>query len=306
MTASVSVAVCTKDRAKELQRCLLSLSKLNPPPAEILVVDNNSRTGETRSITEKFGLKYFKETVAGLCAARNCAIQNSTGEMIAFIDDDCEADRNWIDEILKGFDDPEVGCVTGKAISPDQKNRWQREFEQHSRRFYSNSPFQLTLQDLKRVYSVRAFGVGANMAFRRNLLLKLSCFPHKPWDNGDDDYIFYKVTQAGYKIQFVPGSIVYQHHRETFSALIRRFYDYGLGAMRILSYLSGEKKTPSFFFENALFVIFLNLKGMAASIWKGLPARALFDAAQLAGNTTGILLLSLPSLRDIGSDAKRT
>src|SRR5207248_548571 len=47
---SVSVVVCTRDRADSLRRCLRSLSRLSAAPDEIVVVDNASRDRDTRDV----------------------------------------------------------------------------------------------------------------------------------------------------------------------------------------------------------------------------------------------------------------
>ena len=50
-----------------------------------------------------FKIKYLKQENKGPGAARNLGLENSDGDLIAFIDSDCEADINWLDIIYKSY-----------------------------------------------------------------------------------------------------------------------------------------------------------------------------------------------------------
>jgi GT2 family glycosyltransferase len=51
----------------------------------------------------------------GLSKARNAGVKEAKGKIIAFIDDDAIANKNWLDSLLSNFDDPNVGGVGGKV-----------------------------------------------------------------------------------------------------------------------------------------------------------------------------------------------
>src|SRR5204862_3358204 len=102
----VTAAVCTRDRAADLDRCLQALTTLAPAAHEILVVDNASRTDHTRRTAEAYSqVRYIYEPRPGLDWARNRAIGEATGDVIAFTDDDVIVDRRWVGALQQAFAD---------------------------------------------------------------------------------------------------------------------------------------------------------------------------------------------------------
>ena len=90
----VTVAVCTRDRTDDLARCLDSLSCLDYPALEVLVVDNAPSSNATERLvrTRYPNWRYVCEPRPGLNWARNRAIIESSGEIIAYTDDDVVVD----------------------------------------------------------------------------------------------------------------------------------------------------------------------------------------------------------------------
>ena len=83
-----SVIIATRDRAERLDAALASLAlQGNPPPFEIVVVDNGS-TDATRSVAEKHGVQYEFEPVPNRARARNRGVAAASGSHLLFVDDD--------------------------------------------------------------------------------------------------------------------------------------------------------------------------------------------------------------------------
>ena len=116
---SVSVAVITFNRAEWLKDALSSLTRQTRPPDEVVVVDNGSKDHTkdvVLSFSDRLNIKYVYEPVRGIPHARNTAIKNATGDIIASIDDDCVADENWLKQIEIPFiKDPHIGVVGGNV-----------------------------------------------------------------------------------------------------------------------------------------------------------------------------------------------
>ncbi len=121
---TVSVVVCTFNRAQYLEKALASLvaQTLDRSKFEILVIDNRS-TDETKRITadasvSAANVRYIYEPVQGLSQARNTGWQQARGEYVAYLDDDAIADRRWLEEIVRVFEDvrPRPGAVGGKIV----------------------------------------------------------------------------------------------------------------------------------------------------------------------------------------------
>src|SRR5262245_60987260 len=98
----ITITIQTYNRADEVRRTLWSLSKIDTrgvPPYEVLVVDNNSddhTPSVVREFSSAFGsrLRYVSESRQGLSHARNRAITEARYEIVAFLDDDVEVDRD--------------------------------------------------------------------------------------------------------------------------------------------------------------------------------------------------------------------
>jgi cellulose synthase/poly-beta-1,6-N-acetylglucosamine synthase-like glycosyltransferase len=88
-----TIAICTRNRTDDLRRCLEALMKLPDDGQEILVIDNCPSTNETKDLAASFPkIKYVLETRPGLDFARNTALEQATGDVIAFTDDDAVAE----------------------------------------------------------------------------------------------------------------------------------------------------------------------------------------------------------------------
>ncbi len=116
----ISVAVVTRNRAEKLLQCLNSLRNQTIKPKEVVVVDNNSKDN-TKKIVDLFKkelpVKYYKELRVGIPYARNRAVKEARGEILAFIDDDCQASKNWVAEIINEFSiKREASAVQGKVV----------------------------------------------------------------------------------------------------------------------------------------------------------------------------------------------
>jgi glycosyltransferase involved in cell wall biosynthesis len=115
---NVSVVIATRNRAESLKDTLASLTRQSRKPDEVVVVDNAS-SDHTRDVALKFvdslNLKYVYEAKRGIPYARNAGIQNAGGDIIAFVDDDCVADENWLKNLEIPFvKDPHIGVVGGE------------------------------------------------------------------------------------------------------------------------------------------------------------------------------------------------
>ena len=120
----ISVVVCTYNRAALLRDALRSLfaQKAEDLSYEIIVIDNNSSddtpaTVESLKPESPVPLRYFRESRQGNAYARNAGVEQAEASIIAFLDDDCTADENWLTTIKRAFDrDPELDFVGGRVL----------------------------------------------------------------------------------------------------------------------------------------------------------------------------------------------
>ncbi|MDZ7697206.1 MAG: glycosyltransferase [Deltaproteobacteria bacterium] len=240
---SVSVIVCTRDRPAQLARCLGSLQNLSHKPDEICVVDNASRSDETCTVTAGFGdVHYVYEPKPGLNVARNKGIRQSSGDIIAFVDDDVTVHGDWLDAIQGAFVDLGVMAVTGLALPAELKTQAQYLFETHwgFGRGYQDKVFgrQFFERFRSRGVPVLEIGAGANMAFRRRVFDDVGLFDER-LDVGaagcsGDSEMWYRILARGGICHYVPTAVVYHYHRPEMEAFHRQLFYYMRGHVTAL------------------------------------------------------------------------
>jgi GT2 family glycosyltransferase len=245
----VTVAVCTRDRGEALRACLAGLARLAYPRLEILIVDNAPTDGTTRAVFDACvgadpRFRYTVEPRPGLSWARNRALAEAGGELLAYTDDDVEVDPLWVDGLVRGFARaPRVGCVTGLACTATVDGPVEAYFDSRASWGDSCVPrvFSLVADADDRLfpYSPGVFGTGANVAFRTELMRRLGGFDVALGAGtiaagGEDLDAFVRVVISGHAIAYEPGAIVWHHHRADLAGLERQMFAYGSGLSAFL------------------------------------------------------------------------
>jgi glycosyltransferase involved in cell wall biosynthesis len=127
----VTVIFSSYNGAKRLQRTLESLVAQNLPHDrwELIAVDNNS-TDDTFAVLQSYRGKLpiiaLRQPIPGKSGAVNLALDRASGELVAFTDDDIEAEPNWLSAIVAcAGANPDFGIFGGRIV-PD----WERDPEE--------------------------------------------------------------------------------------------------------------------------------------------------------------------------------
>jgi cellulose synthase/poly-beta-1,6-N-acetylglucosamine synthase-like glycosyltransferase len=166
---SVSVIVPVRDGESTIADCIDAILAADYPTdrREILIVDNGSTDGTSARIQAR-QVQYLREPKPGVSNARNRGIEESTGEILAFVDADCLVEPQWLTELVRPFEDPEVGAVAGDlqhvpatTAAERQAARLLGNWQQFA--FNSNPAYPIT----------------ANAAYRREVIDRIGPFdPH--------------------------------------------------------------------------------------------------------------------------------
>lgn len=155
----ISVVVCAMNEEKNIGKCLEMLSSQKIEP-EIIVVDGHS-TDKTRNIARKYKSKVLLDNRKGLSDARNIGWKSASSEIVAFCDADCIPEKEWTENILCSFENPEVIAVSGPLSSYDGSI-----FMKFNIAFWAGYvPLAMAALGYNNVW-------GANMAFRKSELKK--------------------------------------------------------------------------------------------------------------------------------------
>jgi glycosyltransferase involved in cell wall biosynthesis len=272
----ISVVICTRDRPEQIKKCLNRLREQEYPRYEVVVVDNAPTSDALRAVVEEgraaggAEFRYCVEARPGLSWARNAGIAAATSDLIAFLDDDDEPDVHWLTGIAEGFArDKRIGCVSGIVLPARLDNAVENLFEQvggHSKgrgfvkEIFSKSGPQSPLWPLP------PFGVGANMAFRREALDRIGGFDvalgaGTPTSGGEDTLAITLVMLDGYKVAYEPAALMRHYHRQDMVSLNKQLNGYSAGLTAFYAALIRQR--PTAFFG------LLKLLPMAAGYLKG-------------------------------------
>lgn len=239
----VTAAICTRDRIDDLSLCLDSMNHLDYPNLDILVVDNApSSDGTERLVRNTYpNVRYVREPRPGLNWARNRAIQEAKGEIIAYADDDVVVDPGWVQALAAAFvENPEVMAVTGLVVPYELETEAQLLFEQRGgfgkgfHRIWFDAMDQQNRPVAHRFGGAGQFGTGANMAYRRNLFDQIGYFDPAldvgtPTNGGGDLDMFFRVFKEGHTLIYEPGAIVRHRHRRSYAELRSQMANWGIG-----------------------------------------------------------------------------
>jgi glycosyltransferase involved in cell wall biosynthesis len=182
---------------------------------EVVVVDDGS-DDDTAKFAESAGAAVIRQENAGPAAARNQGWKSATGQVICFTDSDCVPMAGWLENLLAGFTDGQVGAVAGSyeiANASSWLAQWvhQEIMERHKRM----PPF------------VRAFG-SYNVAIPRYVLEATGGFePKYRQASGEDNDLSYKIIKKDWRIAFRPQAKVAHYHPERVWKYLKEQYRHG-------------------------------------------------------------------------------
>ncbi|QUD89703.1 glycosyltransferase family 2 protein [Phenylobacterium montanum] len=233
MAARISLIIPTQRRPGPLAlavRSALAQQGVDPAELELVVVDNDSvpsaKAAVERLATEApFPLVYVHEPSAGVANARNAAMEQAEGELIAFLDDDEEAPPHWLASLLAVQARWDADVVFGpvRARAPARIVRHRAYLEQ----FFSRSdPAAEGLID-------HYYGCGDSLLRRAALVDPKRPFsPERNRSGGEDDLLFGALQRAGKRFAWAPEAWVWEDpspERLALAYTLPRAFVYGQG-----------------------------------------------------------------------------
>ena len=242
-----SVAVCTRDRTEDLQRCINALLAMPDDGQEILIVDNAPSTEDTRALVSNYpSIRYVREDRPGLDRARNRALREASGEIVAFTDDDAAPDRLWLRGLLRNFADPLVLAATGPTMPLELETSAQIDFQRYGGflRGFKRIVYEANQDDPLLAWHA---GAGVNMALRRSVLEIVGPFDEaldagtRTQAGGDSD-MFRRILKTGHRIVYDPQALNWHRHRRTQAELVRQLQGYEIASSaQLYKALVGEQ-----------------------------------------------------------------
>ncbi len=249
-----SVVVPTLNRPAKIQRCLKALAEQDHPNFEVIVIDDGSTDDTPETLAQiQHDLPNLKLTLLrneeqmGANPSRNRAIRAASGCYVAFLDDDCIADTNWLTELERGFTHDNVAATTGLVDDQQPANVFELVFRGTHRLAKAGPARRL---------------IAGNMAVRRDLLMRLK------WDidraeiqktkdgapdtsvsgRGDEEGIHLRLHAYGYELIATPQARVLHEHPYTCSSLFRQAQKGGRSAAKLVYKFGLKQRIDMVFF----------------------------------------------------------
>ena len=207
----ISVCIPTV-RPTTLEQAVRSILEQTFQDWELVVVgqgdEDQLRAATGRGAKGDSRVRYLHITRRGASVARNAGTTATTGDVIAYLDDDCQAEDSWLATLDKAFGD-DVGLVAGSVIAPPDSTR----------RFAvcpAIEPADVVYDPLRTKQMPEGFGVlGANIAVRRTDAERVGPFdecmgPGSFFQGGEEHDYVNRLAQLGVRMRSTPSSIV--HH----------------------------------------------------------------------------------------------
>lgn len=210
------MVICSRDRPADLARAIASVRACDEvgEKSELVVVE------ESDSPREIPGVRYvhLPREGRGFGHARNTGLRAARGDVIAFMDDDCEAEAGWLKALLLPLrqDDAILGVAGAVMV---------RECGPIG---YAESILGFPGGGLRYLHSARGRVVPTrhlstcNCAYRREAVLHVGGFPEHARLGGEDFLLAERVSGLGPCV-YAPEAVVYHRPRGRLDEILRWF-----------------------------------------------------------------------------------
>ena len=218
----ISVVIPVKNGEDTIGDCLAAVFSQTLPPLEVIVVDGYS-TDRTFEVASKFPVKFIYEDYGTVGGARQVGLENAKGEYVAFTDADCIPERDWLENLVKAFEDGYVGV--GGGIKHIGKRLWGNSMAFIMDTFLgSGNSVQGRLFRNKRV--VKSIS-GCNSLYRKKDLMEVGGFNVNLSINEDTE-LNTRLSRFG-NLLYTPDAIVLHNQDRGLKDFAQRMYQFGYG-----------------------------------------------------------------------------
>jgi GT2 family glycosyltransferase len=293
---TISIVVCTRNRAAMLRQALASLTALKTDGLftyDIVVVDNGSTdhtpdvVAQTAAASARAGgapIGYCVCPEPGIVAARNCGIAQARGEWIAFFDDDQLAEPNWLLELFRGaqrYACPVVGGTVRLALPDD-----------------APQPLHPTVRMLlgEAVHGPAPLPYGGrltpgcgNLLVAREVFAHVGTFQRTIDGRGEDTDLFNRIERARLPAMYIPTAVVWHltpHERLAEDYLLTLAQRMGRGVAQRQAAVLGRPRLALLTLGKALRLALIQWPSALAARYLGTPQQWLGRRCLVAINTS--------------------
>ena len=222
-----SIIIPTWNRPRQLRACLLSLAKLEYPSDrfEVIVVDDGSDPPVVPPVDRDLSgcsVTCLRQSNAGPAAARNAGAAKAQGWYLAFTDDDCVPDPDWLRRLAGAFERSPRALVGGHTINALSDNLYATA---------SQAIVQAAQESFRAGHSRLQFFASNNLALPADLFGAVGGFD-PAFRTSEDRDLCDRWARAGYPLLYAPDAVIFHGHELTLGGFWRQHFNYGRGAYR--------------------------------------------------------------------------
>lgn len=262
-----SVVIPTYARpCQRLDACLESLTRLNFPSDgyEVIVVDDGSEQAPEEAITrfkDRIALTLLTQKHAGPAVARNTGAERAKGEYLAFTDDDCCCDPDWLNALERRFAETPGWILGGQTLNALPSNLYSVASQMLITYLYT---YYNTVPEKARFFTTN------NLAVRSEDFHDVGGFDTTYIRAAAEEREFCdRWLHHGRSMAFVPEAVIHHFHKLSFTSYSQQHFNYGRGAYqfrkaRACRDVSPIRVEPLSFYSNMLCHPFAEKKGIGA------------------------------------------
>jgi biofilm PGA synthesis N-glycosyltransferase PgaC len=237
----VSVLIPAWNEEVGIVKTIRSVLKTQYPRLQIVVINDGSTDGTHEKVTQFMAdyqrsgqqnaqITYLNLVNGGKASAMNRALPHAEGEIVITIDADSVMDPQAITNLVKYFDDPQVGGVAGNVIVGNRMKpiEWMQQLE-----YLSGFFFKRTESLFNSVYIIG----GAAAAYRLEVLHEMDGFDHSIIT--EDIEMSTRILSHGYKTRYAHDAVIYTEGPSDLCGLCNQRLRWKYG--RILTFIKHRK-----------------------------------------------------------------
>lgn len=238
-TPLISVVIPTYNRQAQLDACLAALARSTYPADqfEVIVVDDGSQApARLADGLAPMDVRIFRQANGGPAHARNQGILAARGALVAFTDDDCDPDPNWLSEIAEAHRQSPDAALGGRTVNRLANNAYATASQLLIDFLYGwhyRGPHQ------------GRFFASNNLAMPTELLREIGGFSDSfARAAGEDRELCDRWSHQGDRLQFVPTAIVGHSHFLDLRSYWTQHHNYGRAAFHVHQARAERSQSP--------------------------------------------------------------
>lgn len=288
---AISVIIPTRNRPERLRTCLAALAAqdFGRDRFDVVVVDDGSEPALEPVVApfrERLRLQLLQQANTGPARARNAGAARASAALLAFTDDDCEPDTDWLTVLHDRARQAPDRLIGGHTVNALPGNLWSSASQMLVDYLYAHHA-QASLQH--GTAAAPPFFTSNNFAVPAALFHDLGGFAESfPLAAGEDREFCDRWQERGYHLLHEPAAVVRHSHHSSLVRFWRQHRNYGRGAWHLRQERATRGRPPLHIEPLRFYARLITYPLHAAPARQALPLIGLMCLSQLA-NTTGFL-----------------